>query len=133
MEVLFQVLFLWPERALSLLETPLRGALRWNIKSSAYYMHKVRLPSLPGGIRNCFCALFGKAFASRNKSEKHNKIPKQCLQRNKDVKFKDLQSPEFQVTGFQKSFKSRLWTQTHTALCQPSPDNGLDVYLSASI
>ena len=52
---------------------------------------------------------------------------------SKDVKFKDLQSPEFQVTGFQKSFKSRLWTQTHTALCQPSPDNWLDVYLSASI
>lgn len=54
MEVLFQVLFLWPERALSLLETPLRGTLRWNINSSAYYMHKVRQPPSQGASEIAF-------------------------------------------------------------------------------
>lgn len=88
---MFQVPFLWPERALSLLETPLRGALSWNINSSAYYVHKVRLPPSPGASEIAFVHCLERPLhPETKKNEKHNKIPKQCLQRNKNVKFKDL-------------------------------------------
>ena len=106
MEVLFQVLFLGPERALSLLETPLRGALRWNINSPAYYMHKVRLPPSPGASKIAFVHCLERPFHPETKGK--NTTKSQSNARKEIMGSSKTYRAQFQVNGFQKSFKSRL-------------------------